>query len=195
MKVKKFNNLWLMGVIIFGVILLALYVLKIVCPEFVIGVAEIPAIVRFGNYVNSYLWAYYLFTTIVSFTIGYFYCCACCRKRKLRLVDTCIVLAQVLLMAVVQRFLPDYYLCLSIITMLLCPTIICLIDKRSEIKYLYSTIFTFSIHSLAQVVSLSIRDISLKITFPNVATLNILLIDLFIWMLLLYNFYNYKENN
>lgn len=184
-----------MGVIIFGVILLALYVLKIVCPEFVIGVAEIPAIVRFGNYVNSHLWAYYLFTTIVSFTIGYFYCCACCRKRKLRLVDACIVLAQVLLMAVVQRFLPDYYLCLSIITMLLCPTIICLIDKRSEIKYLYSTIFTFSIHSLAQVVSLSIRDISLKITFPNVATLNILLIDLFIWMLLLYNFYNYKENN
>lgn len=183
-----------MGLIIFGAILIALYLLKFICPEFVVKIAQIEPIVKFGNYVNSHLWAYYLFTTIVSFAIGYFYCCACCRKRKLRLVDCCIVLLQVLLMAIVQKFLPDYYLSLSIITMLLCPVIICMIDRRSEIKYFYSTISTFSIHSIAQILSLSIRDISLRITFPNVATLNILLIDLFIWMILLYNFYNYKEN-
>lgn len=194
MKIKRFKNLWAMGLIIFGVILIALYLLKFICPEFVVNIAQIEPIVKFGNYVNSHLWAYYLFTTIVSFAIGYFYCCACCRKQRLRLIDVCIVLGQVLLMAVAQRYVPQHYVTLSFVTILLCPTIICLLDKRTEIKYFYSTITTFSIHTLAQLLSLSIREISLIVTQPNVATLNILLIDLFIWVVLLYNYYNYKEN-
>ena len=60
MKVKRFENLWTMGLIIFGCLLAILYLLKLIVPEFVVGVAEIPQIVEFGNYVDSHDWAYYL---------------------------------------------------------------------------------------------------------------------------------------
>lgn len=194
MKIKKFKNLWTMGLVIFGAILIAIYLLKFIFPTFVVGVAEIPSIVAFGNYVDSHLWAYYLFTFATSFIIGYFYCCACCRKKYLSLRDICIVIFQILLMFMVQKFLPEYYLGLNITTMLLCPVVICAFDKNTDIKYMYSTIITFCIHSLAQVISLSIRDISTIISYPNSATYFILLIDMYIWQVVLYNYYNFKEN-
>ena len=53
MKVKRFNNLWAMGLILFGVILVAFYVAKIFFPEFIVGVAEIPEIVKFGTLIDS----------------------------------------------------------------------------------------------------------------------------------------------
>ena len=37
MKVKRFNNLWAMGLILCGVLLIAFYVAKIFFPEFIVG--------------------------------------------------------------------------------------------------------------------------------------------------------------
>lgn len=53
MKIKRFNNLWAMGLILFGAILVAFYLAKIFFPEFIVGVAEIPAIVNFGNLIDG----------------------------------------------------------------------------------------------------------------------------------------------
>ena len=55
MKVKKFNNLWAMGLILCGVLLVAFYLAKIFFPEFIVGVAEIPAIVNFALLVMVFL--------------------------------------------------------------------------------------------------------------------------------------------
>lgn len=57
MKIKKFKNLWTMGLILFGVILIALYVAKIFFPEFIVGIAEIESVVKFGQYVDTHQWA------------------------------------------------------------------------------------------------------------------------------------------
>lgn len=50
MKVKRFNNLWAMGLILCGVLLIAFYVAKIFFPEFIIGIAETPRLVEIGTY-------------------------------------------------------------------------------------------------------------------------------------------------
>lgn len=194
MKIKKFKNLWTMGLVIFGAILVSIYLLKLIFPTFVVGVAEIPSIVAFGNYVDSHLWAYYLFTGLNSFIIGYFYCCACCRKKFLSLRELCILVIEVLLLFVIQKYLPQYYLMLNILCMVIMPTIMNLLNRQQDIKYLYSTVVTLSIHLLSQMFSLMIRDISTIISYPNTATLTILLIDMYIWEFLLYSYYNYKEN-
>ena len=193
MKVRKFKNLWLMGLIMFGVILSTIYILKLVCPEFVIGVAELPAIVIFGNYVDTHIWAYYVFTFFTSIAVNYFYVCACCRKKCPSLRDWCIMIAQVLFLFVVQKYLPEYYLTLNILSMLVVPMLICVLDRKTEIKYFYSTVGCLTINLLAQMFSLLIRDISTKIAYPNSATYFILLIDVYIWSVLLYNYFNYKE--
>lgn len=193
MKIKKFNNLWTMGLIIFGFILIALYLLKLIVPEFVIKVAQTDSVVRFGNYVDSHKWAYYLFTFFVSMFTYYFYCCACCRKKNLKIIDWFIIIVVNILLYLIQIYLVEYYMYANIISLLLTPCIICLIDKRKDIKFLYSTTITFAIHLIAEALSLSIRDLKIMISNPNIATLTILLIDGFVWLLLLYNYFNYKE--
>lgn len=194
MKVKKFKNLWTMGLIICCGILLVFLLVKLISPNFVVGVAQIESVVKFGNYVDNHLWAYYLFNGLVSFAIAYFYYCACCRKKYLNKTDIIIAITQILLVFAVQKLLPEYAFSINIITMLICPAIMCFLDKQTDIKYLYSTVTCFSINSLAQIFSLQIRDISTLISYPNSATFTILTIDAFIWMVLLYNFYNFKEN-
>lgn len=193
MKIKKFKNLWQMGLIIFGAILGVLYLLKLIFPGCVVGIAQIDAIVKFGNYVQSHMWAYYLFSYLVSVFGYYFYCGACCRKKKLNLVDWVIILIANVIILVVQTFLAEYYYTISMVMLLGVPTLICYIDKRQEIKYLYSTVICFAVNTLSQMFSLEIRGISAMITAPNIVTLTILLLDLYIWLVLLYNYYNYKE--
>ena len=194
MKIKKFNNLWTMGLIIFGAILIVLYLAKLIFPEFVISLAEIEPIVRFGNFVDTHEWAYYLFSFVVSFAVGYFYCSACCRKRKLSFIDMSLISLMIIILLVVERFLPAYYLGINMILMIGLPTLLCFIDKKKDIKYMYSTTITFAIHYLSQLISLEIRNMSAMITFANSATFTILVIDVYIWTILLRNYFNYMED-
>lgn len=194
MQIKKFNNLWLIGIILFSVILFGLYALKFIYPNSIIQIAEVSTIVTFGEYVDSHLWAYYLFNGLISFVVGCVYCCACCRKKYLSRLEHLIVLIEVILLFIIEYFLPEYYLSLNLICMIILPTIINAINKYKDIKYLYSTVITFAFHSIAQLLTLSIRGMSMLITYPNSATFTILIIDVFIWVVLLYNYFNYKEN-
>lgn len=193
MKIKKFKNLWTMGLIIFGAILVGLYLLKFIFPEFVVSVAQIDAVTKFGNYVDTHMWAYYLFSFVVTFIVGYFYCGACCRKKRLKGIDMVLISLMIIILFVIERLLPQYYIVFNTILMLVVPCLICIIDKKSDIKYLYSTVTTFSIYYLAQLFSLEIRNLSAMITFANTATFTILTIDFYIWVILLYNYYNFKE--
>lgn len=193
MKVKKFKNLWLMGLILFSLILIGLYIAKIFFPNFVVGVAQIPAIVKFGEYIDNNLWAYYLFNFVTSFIIYYFYCCACCRKKLLSWKDCLIVTVINIILFVIQRFVPEHYLTANFLSLIILPCVICVLDKRIEIKYFYSTCIVFTVHTLAQLFSLLIRDISTLISYPNSATYFILLIDMYVWLILLYNYFNFKE--
>lgn len=40
MKIKRFENVWIMGLILSGAILLFLYILKLIFPSFVIETAQ-----------------------------------------------------------------------------------------------------------------------------------------------------------
>ena len=71
MKVKKFNNLWAMGLILFGAILVAFYLAKIFFPEFIVGVAEIPAIVNFGNLIDGERLCKYCYSNYLRNVLGY----------------------------------------------------------------------------------------------------------------------------
>ena len=182
-----------MGLIICAVLLLAIYLLKLIVPGFVVGVAEVDAVVKFGEYIDTHEWAYYIYTFITSFATYFVFTCACCRKKYLNWKDCILVSAVILLLFGVQLWLPDYYLPLNMLSLVAVPTLSCALDKRTDIKYLYSITICFTVELLAEIVSVLIRDISAMITYPNSATYTILLIDGFIWLVLLYNYYNYKE--
>ena len=72
MKIKRFDNLWLMGLILCAVILVAVYVLKIFFPHFVIEVAQIESVTVVGHYIDTHKWAWYLASFVLSFFVYYF---------------------------------------------------------------------------------------------------------------------------
>lgn len=192
-KIKKFNNLWTMGIIIMATLFIGFEILKLVYPQFVIGIAEYKSVVDFGNYVQSNLWAYYLFVGFTSFATYTLICCACCRKTHLNLKENLIILAIIVVLFLVQKFANDYYFGANILSNIMLPLLFCAIDKNRNLKC-YSSIFSvILLHNLFQVLSLKIRDLSLIISSPNIVTLTILCIDMFIWLGLLYNYSNFKE--
>lgn len=192
MKVKRFKNIWTMGLIIFGVILVAFYIVKLVCPNFIIGVAEHPGIVAFGNYIDSHLWSYYLFNGLMCYIGGYIYCCACCRTHKLNLKGNLLLLLFIVISLIFQRFGFELYTPFNYVNFILLPFLILLCDKKLTKETFTSTICCYTIDIMAQAMSLVIRNVVIMTIHPNCATLSILLIDTWIWRILLYCYFNYK---
>ena len=190
MKIKRFNNLWTMGLILIVIIYAVHFILKLVCPSFIIGIAELPGVVAFGNYVDAHPWAYYLFNGAISFITYYIYCCACCRKKHLNYKECTIVLGVTILWYVLDTYIPALSVPFNYTTLIILPVTVLLMSKETDIKYLYSTAVCFIAHVFLQRCLVVIRDITPWITQPNSATFTICLIDGFIWLVGLYLFYN-----
>ena len=185
MKIKRFDNLWLMGLILSGGILGVVYILKFFFPEFVIEVAQIDSIVDIGHYIDTHKWAWYLASVIISFVSSYFYCCACCGKYKLTIKETIIAFSSCIALLIIKELLPNQYTVLNLINMVLLPLIF-----NGSFKY---TVICFSSLNLLQTITLEIRNLMTMVADYNFATLTILTIDYYILAVLLYLTFNYKK--
>lgn len=193
MKVKRFNNLWAMGLILFGAILVAFYVAKIFFPQFIVGVAEIPSIVKFGNYVDSNKWAKHLYNVVNAFACLYFYLGACCRTYKFSWKGFCIIALDIILLRLLSELGSKYYTTINYVFMILIPFLICVVENKLNKLTFTSTTICFAVDCLSQIMSLEIRDLIPFIHNINSATFFVLMIDVFILRIMLYLFYNYKK--
>lgn len=193
MKIKRFNNIWFMGLIIFGAILGVFYILKIACPEFIVGIAEIPSIVALGKYIDTHTWAYILFYTITSFVCYYLYCCACCRKMYLGWKETLMILGTIAILLFFYFILPSLYTPFNYVSLILLPFLMLLQNKDLTKLTFISTAVCFAVDIMAQAFSMEIRNLLMMTMQVNSATLMILLIDVFIWRALLYFYFNHKN--
>ena len=190
MKIKRFKNLWTMGLILIVIIYAIFFLLKVLNPSFVVGVAELQGVVKFGTYIDSQMWAYYLFNGLISFVTYYVYCCACCRKKYLNYRECTLVLLFVIIGYIFYEVAPVIATPFNNVSLVLLPAIILFLNKTKDIKCVYSIAMCFSTHTLLQYVQSLIKDISTLISYPNSATFTILTIDGFIWLVILYLFYN-----
>ena len=193
MKIKKYNNLWMMGLIICCVILIGFYILKIFFPQIIIGVAETPAIVKFGQYVDSHKWAYYIFVTIVSYIGGFFYYTSCCRRKRLGLINTSLLLGFIGISYLLQVYEPILYTPFNYVMFIILPFLMLLVNKNVSKETFTSTVICFTVDIMAQALSLCVRNIVMMSTQVNSATLTILLIDTWIWRIILYCYFNAKN--
>lgn len=190
MRIKRFDNLWTMGLILFGAILAFFYVAKIFFPQLIVGVAEIPSVVAFGNYVDSHSWAFYTYQVVIAIASGYFYYAACARTYRLSVKQFFIMLAFILVGIVVQIFLPSVYTPYTYAMLIMCSYLIALVGENTNYKTYMSTAVCFFVDIIAQALSLEIRNVIVLSTAVNSATVTILLIDAVIWRVLLYLFFN-----
>ena len=190
MRVKKFDNLWTMGLIIFAVLLCAFYIAKVISPDFVVGVAQTSSVVKFGEFVDTHVWAYYLFYFPISFISSYILICASCRTRTLHRKMAFLIALFLALSYYIEAYISEF----SLVYNLCFPLFFCLIYTFFQKDYgrnlLVSTCVTFITNSFAQVLTLEIRDISTMVQYPNTATFTVLIIDGYIWQFLLYFFFN-----
>lgn len=195
MKVKRFKNLWTMGLILCGVLLISFYIAKIFFPQFIIGIAETERIVKFGTAVQSNKWYLHLFNFVVGYIHGYIFCCACCRSYKLRWKGNLIFLASCVLLRLVSEFYPQHYTTINYVNFIFTPFIVCIANKNLSGKTFISTVVCFTVDLMFQVFSMIVRNLPALSANPNVVTYSILLIDMFIWRILLYLFFNFKNKN
>lgn len=185
MKIKRFKNLWHMGLILSATILGVIYLLKLFFPSFVIEVAQIDSIVQIGQYIDSHKWAWYLATTIISFASYYLICCACCQKKSLNNKEMLYVLITIMALFVIREFLPNQYTSANISSMILLPFIM-----KGNFK---ATTAVFVSTNFVQTMTLEIRNISLMVSDFNFATLTILMIDYYILEVLFYFLFNHNK--
>lgn len=186
MKIKRFDNIWIMGLILSGTILVVLYVVKLLFPSFIIETAQNEKICLIGNYIDTHEWAWFLSSTVLSFVSYYFLCCACCRKTKLSLIELGIILVVIIIGHLTRKFLnSSYYTAINYISMIVLPCIM-----KAELK---PTAIVFSSVNIVQVLTLEIRNIKAMVASFNFATLLILMIDVYMFEALLYFAFTYKK--
>lgn len=181
-----------MGLLLCCGILVTFYILKLACPEFIVGVAELPMIVAIGDYVASNSWLFYIFHFVVSYLGWFLYCCACCRQTKLTTKQNIILVINIISSILIQEFLQEIYNPYNYVSFILVPFLMVYVNKTMDGKKFISTIVCFSVDIMSQALSLVIRNVIILTTCVNPATMIILLIDTWVWRTLLYLFFNYK---
>ena len=182
-----------MGLLLTGGIIITFYILKLVCPQFIVGVAELPSIVKLGTFIDTHIWATHLFNILNGFLLGYFYTCACTRKPKINLYENAILFGINILLTLTMQFLPLFYSAINFTTLIFLPFLCGFVTKTISKEMFVSTTICFCVDTLSQILSILIRDITQMSTRLNCATFSILLIDMYIWKVLLYLLFNYKE--
>lgn len=195
MKIKRFDNLWSMGLILCGIFLVLFYVAKIFFPEFIIGIAETPRIVELGVAIQSNKWYLHIFNFIIGFFYGYVFCCACCRTNKLNWKGNLILVGELLLLRLINEFYPLQYSTLNLVGMVIVPFLVGLVNNTLSKETFISTMACFGIEFAFEFLSLVVRDLTTITTQLNIVSVLVLLIDGLIWRILLYLFFNYKNKN
>lgn len=167
------------------IFLACLYVLKIFMPEQFVLSVENEVIITIGTYIDNNEWAYYLFGILTSFITYWLYLCAVCRRWYLKWYEILTVLVVIGGSIGLSLWDTNIYSAYSVITFIVLPVIF-----KSDLKTV-ATVFT--IHSLSQTMSLTIRNLPMYITSPNSLTMFIMTFDCYLWLLLLYFYYNYKK--
>ena len=168
------------------VFLLACYILKIFFPEQFVLSVENETIIAIGNYIDSNEWAYYLFGIFTSILTYWLYLCAVCRKWYLNWWQ-CLIVLGVIGISIGLSFIDiTIYSAFSYTSFVFIPFVF-----KANIK---EVAITYTVHTFAQHISLSIRNLPLLIATINSLNIFLLSMDMYLWLFLFYLYFNYKRN-
>ena len=167
------------------VFLSAIYVLKIFLPEQFVLIIENKQLIAIGQYVDSNLWLYNIIAVVTSFISYWFYLGAVLKKYVLHWKELIAIAVAIAVTHLLYEFNQALYSAASIAFMLLIPMLF-----KAEYK---PVAIVFSTHYLSQTLSLLIRDLPSLLINVNFASIFLLTAESYLWLLLFYLYYNYKE--
>lgn len=182
-----------MGLILFGSMLIFFYIAKLFFPQWIIGVAETPRLIEIGNYIDNSIPLKLLASELIGLVFGYIYCCACLQVPKLDQKGFIIFLTFLTILTLSPLIDFSFYTIFNYVNTLFVPLLIALVSKRFDYKVVISTVICFIVDTASQILSIQIRDLTQMVHNINTATMLVLCIDLYIWRILLYFYFNEKR--
>lgn len=164
--------------------LFAEYILKFFVPEEFVLVVSNANLVKAGTFINNTPWLYYICNFMFSFITYYLFTCACGHTKYLRL-ELCILLVPIIIIAqiiskVAYTFATPYLICTMIISAYL---------NKADLK---TFMIVFVVHTIAQNLSLEIRNISAYMVNYDIITCTMMTSECYLWLLLFYVLYGYN---
>ena len=167
-----------------AVFLVALYVLKIFFPEqFVLSVSN-DTIKAIGTYIDEHLWLRYIVAGITSFITYWLYCCACAGRKWLKWYECLEILAVIVIVRVVSLFDNNIATAIQFASFIFLPALM-----HGNLR---NMAIVATIHYLAQTLSLGIRNLPMFMTTVNYATVFMLGIECYFWLLLNYLLFSFE---
>lgn len=187
------KKVWTAMLVLTVVFLGFLYVAKIFFPQEFVMCIEDERLIQIGSFIDNHKWASYVVGALVGCIFDYFYFGAITRKLKIdyKLI-VCIIIYNLSYNALFT-FIPkehilqynSLFMILSNCYMILLP---CLFSKE-----LLPLSITYTINSIAQLLSLEIRGISLLMTNANSITMLLMVLEAYLWVVLCFIVFNYKK--
>ena len=161
------------------------YILKFIFPEQLLLVVTDANIIRLGKFVQSNIIIENIFRILTSFITYYLFSCACTGRFKFKWYEFLIILAFAIISRLCAIYLTNLYTHTAISIMLLLPTIL-------KGKLLYTSI-SFILHGYLTQFLLEIRGFETIITQYNLVSGIVLMIEGFVWLIILTILFNLKE--
>ena len=168
------------------VFLVGLYIVKIFFPQEFVMAIENPTLISIGDYIDNNKWAYYLANGITAFITYWLYCCAVCGKKYLKWYECLFILIPIVSIRVIELWDINIAVAINWTSFAFLPALM----KGSNLK---NCAIVFTCHTLLQCISLTIRNFSLYLTTINYITTFIFGIESFLWLILFYIIFNYKN--
>lgn len=166
--------------------LLGMYILKFFFPEEFMMVITLDTICSIGAFVDNNLWLHIILGTCTSFLTYWLYLCAATHQRTLN-KWLCLAILIISLAAQFTYYFVDATLgpAINMCAMFILPAV-----ANASIK---DTALIFSVHYAAQWLSINIRSLPMQLLNVNYATIFLLGIESYFWLLLFYCYFNYKR--
>ncbi len=167
------------------VFLVGLYVLKIFFPqEFMMSIQN-EHIIKIGTYIDNHKWLYYICCGITAYATYYLYCCACSGRIKLKWFELLEILGVVVAIRLISFYDDNIATGIETCSFWFLPLLL-----KGKMK---NTAITFTIHGMSQVMSLSIRSLSMYLQSANFITIIFMTFECYLWLALNCIIFNYKE--
>lgn len=167
------------------VFLVGLYIAKIFFPqEFMMSIQN-ERIIKIGSYIDTHKWLYYICMAIPPYITYVLYCCACSHRLNLHWSEHLIIVSVVVLSRLLNFYDTNLATALSITSFLFLPAIM-----KGDIK---TGAIVYTVHTFAQALSLTIRDLPIYLTSINYLTSILMVFEGYLWVVLCYITFNYKS--
>lgn len=174
------------------VFLLIQYILKIFFPDLFLLYVENENLITAGEFIDTHWWLYLPIMLLIGLISDYLYFGAVCRKIKLPVTLLIIMLIYNGALASLYTFAPEFIAQYSNL-IVSCSMIYMFIIPLLYTRELVPIAVTYAVTNVAQLLTLSIRDLSTLLTTSNTLTTLLVSLESYLWAALCFVIFNYKR--